>query len=66
MEVYVVIQPGWDEGEDRSVIAVFEDAVEADAYAAGHFRGCSFALPVPFVGKGQHLPPNLQIQLRRV
>ena len=45
--IYILMVPGWDEGEDVSAERAFTNEAEAEAAAEAHCRGCAYIAEVP-------------------
>ncbi len=46
-QVYVVMVPGWDEGEEICAASAYTNEAAANIAAKKHPRGCAFVVEVP-------------------
>ena len=44
--IYVLMVPGWEEGEETSAKRAYTDEAKAEAAAKGHFRRCAYITEV--------------------
>ena len=48
--IYILMIPGWDEGEEAQPERAFIDEVKAESVAKSHPRGCAYVVEIPLEG----------------